>query len=149
MRKESGGTGATVILAMLRILAPLVSIAALITSCQGPEAPGRAGNVVERAEMAVTRTILSDGVQVGSLASYRRSGGGQPWVRLVRNVHGQDLGLIDTLGRVWRFTPHGENEIVPEADLLHALGLVLGARKGAKISLGPEQPPRSTEPPGR
>ncbi|MEO2162039.1 MAG: hypothetical protein ABGY29_05880 [bacterium] len=125
---------------MLRILAPLVSIAVLITSCQGPGAPNRARNVVERAEMAVTRPILSGGVQVGSLAIYRRHGGGQPWVRLVRNTHGQDLGLVDTLGRVWRFTPHGDEEVVPEPDFLRALGSVLGVREGNLISLGPEEP---------
>ena len=136
------------ILAMLRALAIFVSVTALIASCRGPQAPGPA-RVVEHAKMAVVRAIFSDGVEVGSIATYRRDGEGQPWVRLVRNGHGQDLGLIDTHGRVWRFTPHGENKIVPEADLLHALGKVLGARGGARITLGPEQLPASTDLPSR
>ena len=149
MRGQLEGVGTTVILAMLRALALFVSVTALLTSCRGPQAPGSAARVVERAEMGVVRPILSDGIELGSIATYRRGGGGQPWVRLVRNRHGQDLGLIDTHGRVWRFTPHGENEIVPEANFLYALGLVLGAKKGANISLGPEQPPRSTDLPSR
>jgi len=73
--------------------------------------------------------------------------GGQPWVRLVRNAHGQDLGLVDTLGRVWRFTPHGDEEVVPESDLLRALGRVLGVREGAVVSLGPEGPRQSKDAP--
>ena len=125
---------------MLRTFAIGILIAPLFIACRGPQAPSIEGRAIERARMTVIRPILSDGVQVGSLATYRRDVGGQPWVRLVRNAHGQDLGLVDTLGRVWRFTPHGDEEVVPESDLLRALGRVLGVREGAVISLGPEEP---------
>lgn len=125
---------------MLRTFAFGILIAPLFIACRGPQAPSIEGRTVERARMTVIRPILSDGVLVGSLATYRRAGGGQPWVRLVRNTHGQDMGFIDALGRVWRFTPHLQEEVVPEPDLLRALGRVLGVREGAVISLGPEEP---------
>jgi hypothetical protein len=132
---------------MLRTFAIGILIAPLFLACRGPQAPSIEGRAVERAQMTVIRPILSDGVQVGSLATYRRSGGGQPWVKLVRNTHGQDLGLIDALGRVWRYTPHGDEEVVREPDLLQALGRVLRVREGAVISLGPAEPQQQKDTP--
>ena len=128
---------------MLRALAFYASIAPLLAACHGPQGPPPVPRVVERAVMAEVRPILADGVLVGSLATYENAAGKRLWVRVIRNAHGQDLGLIDTRGRVWRYIPHGEALAVPEPDLLRALGLVLGVGEEAQVSLGPEQTPRA------
>ena len=46
--------------------------------------------------------------QVGSLRRFVGTQAPSRSVLVVQNLHGQDLGIVDELGRAWRYRPHQE-----------------------------------------
>jgi hypothetical protein len=60
--------------------------------------------------MRATRawSVERSGESIGSLVRFEEPGSRTKVVYVVRNEWGQDLGLIDALGRAWRWRPHAE-----------------------------------------
>ncbi len=144
---ELGVLGTTVVNAMQRFLALSALCALTLGACRGPEKHSPEPPIIERASMTQVRAILVDGERVGSVASYRALRGQRRGVQVIRNAHGQDLGLIDIHGVVWRYLPHGDAQPVAEADRLRALAVVLELSEEIEVTLGPPEPVPQEDPP--
>ncbi len=96
-------------LCILVSLAPIVLGGCIVAATQSPPNLDRAFATRMRATRAWT--IESRAEPIGSLVRFEEPGSSDRAVYVVRNEWGQDLGLIDALGRAWRWRPHAE---VPE-----------------------------------
>jgi hypothetical protein len=65
--------------------------------------------------------------RLGSIVRYEGTGPGRKGFFGVRDVDGQDLGMIDLQGRAWRYRPHRrEPEWLGTGTILKGARLVLG-----------------------
>lgn len=64
------------------------------------------GALIHRSQATDTWDARYKGVSVGIARQYRQESGGS--MVMVQNLWGQDLGLVDSLGRAWRYRPHQE-----------------------------------------
>ena len=58
--------------------------------------------------MAERAWLVHDGQDrmVGSVVRYEEPAGEQRFSYIVRNIHEQDMGMVDQLGRAYRYRPH-------------------------------------------
>jgi hypothetical protein len=71
---------------------------------------------------------------LGEVVRFEDAGDPPGVMFLVRNRWSQDLGLVDELGRAWRFRPHGaEPEWVGTGTVAQGAGLILGARGDCRL----------------
>jgi hypothetical protein len=73
--------------------------------------PGLDQTLIQRS-VAVRGWLVHDGQDhvVGSVVRYEEPAGEGRFSYSVRNVHGQDMGMVDQLGRAYRFRPHADPE---------------------------------------
>jgi hypothetical protein len=71
-------------------------------------------------------TLMADGSRVGSIVRYQEATGPGRHVFAVRNIHDQDLGLIDALGRAWRMRPHAEPDLLGSGTVREGAARILG-----------------------
>lgn len=64
--------------------------------------------------------------KVGSVVRYQEAIGPRRHLFGVRNVHDQDLGLIDASGRAWRLRPHAEPELLGTGTVQEGACRILG-----------------------
>ncbi len=63
---------------------------------------------IRRASAALLWNVIIEGSPVGEVVFYESALRAADSFYMVRNVWQQELGLIDSLGRAYRFTPHTE-----------------------------------------
>jgi hypothetical protein len=63
---------------------------------------------IVRASVTRIWSVLLEGSPVGEVVFFESTDRVEDSIYMVRNVWQQDLGLIDSLGRAYRFTPHSE-----------------------------------------
>ncbi len=98
---------------------------------------------MQNASLVHVQWLEFEGERVGSLATYETSNTGPGPVRIIRNQHSQDLGIIDSHGRAWRYQPHRAPQAVSKPTLLGSIQAILGLPEQAELMLGPTQaPPR-------
>jgi len=102
--------------------------------------PVGSGEVValQRVPLVAAWDVVDHDRPVGSVARFESAGGDLVFV--VRNVDGQDLGLVDGAGRIWRRRPHAPDE------LLGAGTLEDGARRVLEASAAARLVPRAPDP---
>ena len=92
---------------MRRALVPLLLLAAAgcrVTTTERIAAPEAVH--VERGPAARSWNVLADELVVGRVVLFEAPDRPEAPVFMVQNEVGQDLGLVDGLGRAWRYHPH-------------------------------------------
>ncbi len=95
---------------------------------------------LNRVPMVAAFDVVDHQRPVGSVARFEGADGELLFV--VRNLDGQDLGLVDSAGRIWRRRPHAPDE------LLGAGTLEDGARRVLEASSAARLVPRAPDPDG-
>lgn len=88
---------------------PLLAAAlALVAGCRTTvvERPLAQSAEVHTAAPARAWQIVEAGAVVGRVVYFEASGRPEASVYMVQNAWDQDLGMIDCLGRAWRYRPH-------------------------------------------
>jgi len=75
------------------------------------QVPNPASVAVARASPVRAWELWQEGLLLGSLVRFEETGDGGRAFYSVRNREGQEIGLVDTDGRVWR---HRQHELRPE-----------------------------------
>jgi len=70
---------------------------------------------------------------VGSVVRYEEPSGEQRFVYSVRNVHGQDMGMVDRLGRAYRNRPHADPEWLSTGPVEEGVLAILGRGPGGYL----------------
>lgn len=86
---------------------------ACLCACATTETRSPAGGsvaVVEQSEAVRRLLVVHEGRQLGELVRFEAANSGQGAYWSVRNRHGQELGLVDQLGRAWRRRAHAQPE---------------------------------------
>ncbi len=86
---------------------------------------GLADNAPTAAEAECAWRVVRRGRTVGSVVRYRELSEPHRHYLAVRNVHHQDVGVIDALGRAWRYRPHDEPEHLGSDSRAKAVALIL------------------------
>ena len=117
---------------MRSTLIPIVLAAALLGCRTRAETapPGLNDAVIAHASASRAWAVFDGGRLVGSVVRYDEPGRRHRFLYTVRNVHSQDLGMVDDQGRAYRNRPHAEAEWV-------GTGTVLGGVRTI-LELGPE-----------
>jgi hypothetical protein len=92
---------------MRRVLVPLLLLAAAgcrVTTTERIAAPEAVH--VERGAAARSWNVLADDLVIGHVVLFEAPDRPEAPVFMVQNEVGQDLGLVDGLGRAWRYHPH-------------------------------------------
>jgi hypothetical protein len=126
--------------------ASLLALAACTTTVETAP-PGLDQAVVQSAPLERAWLVHDgDGRPAGSLVLYREPSGEQRHLYIVRNVHQQDIGLIDAQGRAYRYRPYAEPDWVATGTVLEGVCRVLGLGDGAELR---EVSPDELSPPGQ
>jgi hypothetical protein len=83
------------------------------------------GGVVTRALPTRAFEIRDQGRKVGSLVRYDEEGS-ERFFFSVRNIHDQDLGLVDAQGQAWRRRPFEEDEALSSGTVQEGAARILG-----------------------
>jgi hypothetical protein len=101
--------------------------------------------------------LVEDGEVLGRVVQFRSTHAGGEAIWSIRDPWHHELGLVDGLGRVWRYVPHSEEPSwIGSGTVLEGARLVLRAGEGAALrevelddpALGvraPERPADGTE----
>jgi len=108
--------------AILLVLAALAAAGCRTTTVERPRSAAR-GDLVERLDAAKGWTLQSGEDVLGSVVLFRSTGGSGASFYSVRNPWQQELGMIDSLGRAWRYRPHE-----PEPEWIGSGSVAQGAR---------------------
>lgn len=113
---------------LLAALVPLVALGTAGCTTTVEQSPAGADEArVTRTELLGTWTVRCAGEVRGEVLLFREPTGVRRSIYVVRNRHGQDLGLVDELGRAWRRRVHaGEPDLLGTGDLLTGALRVLG-----------------------
>ena len=113
----------------IRLLAPLAA-ACLAAACATESVRTPAGGivaVVEHADAAKhLRFETAEGRVLGELVHFQSPEIATVAYWSVRNRHGQELGLVDRLGRAWRRRPHAEPEWLMTGTVEEGARMILG-----------------------
>jgi hypothetical protein len=93
-------------------------------------------HTLHRVPLVAAWDVVDEGRVVGAVLRFEReaSAGGAPeLIFVVRNEHGQDLGLIDALGRAWRKRPHEPDEAVGAGTLEAGARRILAVGESARL----------------
>ena len=110
-------------------LTSIALLAALTSACTitAEQAPVGLSQAIVLPTPAVGSWTARDGLhEVGSVVRYQEAIGPQRHLFSVRNVHEQDLGLIDASGRAWRLRPHQEPELLGTGTVAEGAARILG-----------------------
>jgi len=90
--------------------------------------PGLAEAVVLRSSATRAWDVIDGAQRAGSIVRFEEPGtNGRAWFS-VRNVHAQELGIVDVEGRAWRYRPHQrEPEWLGTGTVLAGAGRILSA----------------------
>ena len=88
------------------VLASVSALALACVSTNQSSPAGARGAVLTHAAPVSAWWIVQGGERVGSVVRYEPAGRPDRGFFAVRNEHGQDLGLVDALGRSFRHRPH-------------------------------------------
>lgn len=89
---------------------------------------------VQRASAVRSWDVVEAGSVVGRVVLYEDAGAREDAVYIVQNPLSQDLGLIDGLGRAWRYRPHEEQaQWIMTGTISEGAASILGA--GTSCSL--------------
>jgi hypothetical protein len=121
----------------LRRLAVLVISAACAASCTTTRTstpPGLAEAVVLRSQPVRAWDVVAVAGRAGSIVRFEEPGtSGRAWFS-VRNVHAQELGIVDVEGRAWRYRPHQPDpEWLGSGTVLSGASLILDAGPTAQL----------------
>ena len=105
-------------------LASLALGACVTTTVEHPIGAGAI--IVERAPATRSWVVWHEGESVGSVIRFQEQTGPQRFLYSVRNEHNQDLGMVDSIGRVWRERPHAEPEWLGTSTVLQGISMILG-----------------------
>ncbi len=112
---------------MRKLLAVTLLLTTLSCTTTAEEAPVGLDQAVVRATPATATWVAQSGKRkVGSVVRYQEAAGPRRHLFGVRNIHDQDLGLIDASGRAWRLRPHGEPELLGTGTVLEGACRILG-----------------------
>lgn len=113
----------------IRALAPLAA-ACLAAACASESVRTPAGGIVALVEHADAAEHLhfelADGRVLGELVRFQSPEIDSVAYWSVRNRHGQELGLVDLLGRAWRRRPHAEPEWLMTGTVEEGARMILG-----------------------
>lgn len=78
--------------------------------------------------MAERAWLVHDGQDrmVGSVVRYEEPAGEQRFSYIVRNIHEQDMGMVDQLGRAYRYRPHQGPEWLSTGPVEEGVLVILG-----------------------
>lgn len=93
-------------------------------------------HTLHRVPLVAAWDVIDDGRVVGAVLRFERDvapGAESELIYVVRNEHGQDLGLVDALGRAWRKRPHAPDEAVGAGTLEAGVRRILAVGDGARL----------------
>jgi hypothetical protein len=93
-------------------------------------------HTLHRVPLVAAWDVVDDGRVIGAVLRFEREAApdAEPeLVFIVRNEHGQDLGLVDGLGRAWRKRPHAPDEALGAGTLEAGARRILAAGDGAQL----------------
>jgi hypothetical protein len=142
-QRRSRRRGARAARALLALVA-LLPAACRTTSSASPA--GLQGASVTRSRCIECWELVQGGITQGLLLRYISSEDPPRTFFLVQNREHQDLGLIDNLGRAWRYVPHErESQWVATGTVLEGAGAILGlAQPILLLPIGPSTPPQGS-----
>ena len=119
-------------------LALAALLAACTASCSTTKTstpPGLGDAVVLRSQAVRAWELVADGVRAGSVVRFEEPGAnGRAWFS-VRNVHAQEVGIVDVAGRAWRYRPHQrEPEWLGSGTVLAGVIRILDAGPDAQLA---------------
>jgi hypothetical protein len=114
-------------------LCALLPLACRIVTVETDPLPDGPGIVVMPAAAVRAWQLVHDGRAAGSLVRFEESRGPQRFLFSVRNVHGQDLGLIDEQGRAWRFRPFDSAEWITTGTVADGARAILDIGPDARL----------------
>jgi hypothetical protein len=94
-------------------------------------------HTLHRVPLVAAWGVVDDGRVVGAVLRFERDvelGTDSELVYIVRNEHGQDIGLVDALGRAWRKRPHAPDEPVGSGTLEAGARRILDLGDGAQLT---------------
>lgn len=122
---------------IVRRSALLVLLLACATACKTTRTsspPGLGEAVVLRSNAVRAWDVVEGGSRAGSIVRFEEPGAnGRAWFS-VRNVHAQEIGIVDVDGRAWRYRPHRrEPEWLGSGTVLGGAIRILGAGEKAEL----------------
>jgi len=120
---------------------PRVAIAVLLGVCacacrttKTSTPPGLAEAVVLRSSATRAWDVVEGTERAGSIVRFEEPGtNGRAWFS-VRNVHAQEIGIVDVEGRAWRYRPHQrEPEWLGSGTVLAGASRILSAGPAAQL----------------
>lgn len=118
------------------------ALAALLAACSAScsttktsTPPGLGDAVVLRSQPVRAWELVDGGTRAGSVVRFEEPGAnGRAWFS-VRNVHAQEVGIVDVAGRAWRYRPHQrEPEWLGSGTVLAGVIRILDAGPTAQLA---------------
>ena len=119
----------------LTLVAPTLFACTQTSTTRHPVGASSAG-VVQAASATGRWAVVDAGARIGSVVRFAE---GETWIYVVRNAAGQDVGLVDSLGRAWRRRVHGPDEELGAGTLSEGVRQILRAPTGSQLE--PEAAP--------
>ena len=115
------------ILPHMRIVLLLLLLAGCVTTTQSSP-PGLSSAIVRRARPIAAWGAVENQMITGYVARFEPPGDPDRFIYSIRNEHQQDLGVIDSFGRVYRYRPHAdEPEWIGSGTVLFGVRRILGS----------------------
>lgn len=122
----------------LLFAAAVACVGCRTTEVRRPFVVAREAALVRTAPPSGLWNVVEDGELRGTAVLFEGEVPHADTTYVVRNAWGQDLGLVDGLGRAWRFTPHGtEADWVGTGSVLEGVASIL-RRRPERLELLPE-----------
>ncbi len=118
------GVGLPVSLRSILLLAPFALASCAFSTEQSPV--GLEEAIILPTPAVRAWDVRSGPRKVGSVVRYEEAVGPNRHVFSVRNLHDQDLGLIEASGRAWRLRPHAEPELLGTGTVVEGVARILG-----------------------
>jgi hypothetical protein len=119
-------------------------MAACLAACATTSTRSPAGGsvaVVEQAQAVRRMVVVHAGRQLGELVRFEAASQGHGDYWSVRNRHGQELGLVDGLGRAWRRRAHAQPEWLATGTVEEGTRAILSAPLDSELIPAPMDNP--------
>lgn len=117
----------------MRIALLFILLAGCVTTARSSP-PGLSSAIVRRARPTAAWGAVENRRIKGYVVRFEPPGDPDRFIYSVRNEHQQDLGVIDSFGRVYRYRPHAdEPEWIGSGTVLFGVRRILGS--GAEMRL--------------
>jgi hypothetical protein len=112
----------------------LVACTAACKTTTTTSPPGLENAVVLRSHAVRAWDLMDGAVRAGSVVRFEEPGtAARAWFS-VRNVHAQELGIVDVEGRAWRYRPHQRDPVwLGSGTVLTGASRILDAGPAAKM----------------